>query len=112
MTRRSQSALAGFLVAALLIAGIMFPKKRKAESADHYYEFRLSPQHREALIELLEGGSVPEATLRVIAQRLKAAERYDCLPFKVNWSHYEAEAKKRGESLADFIFDRAGRLAE
>ena len=99
-------------IAAFLAARIMFPKKQKPASDDAYYEIRLSAEHREALLQLLEGGGVPESTLRVIAQRLKAAERYECLPFDINWRHYEDEARKRGESLADFIYDRSDGRAD
>lgn len=84
-----------------------FPSRRSPEETNCYYEIRLDHFQREALIKLLEGGEIPESTASVILQRTKAAERYECLPFELNWSYWEEEAAKRGQSLSDYIWDKA-----
>lgn len=84
-----------------------FPSRRDPEETNCYYEMRLDHFQREALIKLLEGGEIPESTAGVVLQRAKTAERYDCLPFDLNWDHWEELAAKRGQSLADLMWDMA-----
>lgn len=76
---------------------------------DHYFEVILTPYLKRQLGRLLSGKDIPENTIKELLNAVKAARRYDLPLSLVSWEQWEAEAKKRGETLADFIYDSESR---
>lgn len=87
----------------------MYAKRQTESPTDHFFEVRLTPAQRERLLELCEGKTVSVARRNVLAQVLRAAERFDGRPY--NWAEAERKAAERGESLADWIYDAESRRA-
>jgi hypothetical protein len=79
--------------------------RKKPEEPDHYYECRLLPNQRDALLKFLEGDKLEVVKLQEIIVRVKAAKRYDLPPVEVDWQSAEREAAKRGESLVEWLED-------
>lgn len=81
--------------------------------AQHYFEVELTPAQRRTLLLLLRGGSVTEALLRDVEEAVRDARRID-RPLnkeRLDWEELEHEAKRRGCSEADAIWDK-GRMKE
>lgn len=75
------------------------------DAPDHYYEVRLLPEHREALLRFLSGEAVSDMRRREVLVRVKAAKRYDLPPVEVDWDGLVALASKRGSTLAELFYD-------
>jgi hypothetical protein len=84
---------------------LMWSRKKQPEEPDHYYECRLLPAQRDALLKFLEGDKLEVVKLQEIIVRVKAAKRYDLPPVEVDWQSAEREAAKRGESLVEWLED-------
>jgi hypothetical protein len=78
-----------------------------SESLDAYYELRLTPELREALLKFLTGKVTTWAEKNEIKNRLLAARRFELPDAAIDWAKAEDRARERGESVADLIYDEA-----
>lgn len=96
------------MLGALFVTVMWMFKKERRESRlpDHYFELRLLPVHKEALLKLLEGKvGISFSQKQELHSRVLASIRFDLPPAEIKWSAWEEQAQKRGESLADLIGD-------
>ncbi len=83
--------------------------RAKEEKPDHHFCVDLLPKERERLLALLEEGRNPTiAERRALTAKIKYCVRRDGDPLPVaslDWKRAEREAKRRGGSMADYLWD-------
>jgi hypothetical protein len=78
----------------------------REEKDDHYFELRLLPGQYESLLRFLEQKKrLTTRSLEEITNAVKSARKYDLKPAEMLWEEWEQRAEKRGESLADLVWD-------
>lgn len=86
----------------------MFKRGQQTE-ADHHYTLDLLPDEREAIIDAIDGRK-PDAVIRKrLLGRLRDAVKRTGPPLPpaaLDWAYAEQEARERGESVPDWMFDR------
>lgn len=80
----------------------------KEAPTDHYYEVELTPLQRVAFLDLLDNKKVPKKIIKEIGDAVAMARQMDGeLPKeRFNWKKMEAEAEKRGSTIADYLWDK------
>lgn len=87
------------------------PANEPPKQASHYFETELTPIQRDALLLLLDGGSVPEAALAELSAAVRDSRRIEMPLYRsrLDWGELEREARRQGCSAADILWDRAKR---
>ena len=97
--------LFALLIAIVGIGVAIVFKKPEPQEPDHYFEVKLTPVQRRALLEVLDGKSIGGALRNHLIEQLKKAARFDVVE-GMNWQRHEEEARRRGSSIVDYIFDK------
>ena len=87
-------------------------RKPEVEVPEFYFECRLLPDQREALLAFLDGEKMKVSILKEIIVRVKAAKRYDLDAVEVDWEKPEREADARGGTFADWVGDAPWELRD
>lgn len=87
---------------------------RETDDKQSYFEVELTPRLRKALLNLIRGGEINEATLKLIETQVMCAREVDmALPAGMfDWNEIEAEAARQGVLITDIIFDRISHKSE
>lgn len=86
----------------------MFTKPK--EPTDHHYSLDLVEEEMVALLKALDGKPPGKTMKERLQMRLNDAPRHDGPPLPpatLDWGKAMQEAKQRGSSIIDYIFDKA-----
>jgi hypothetical protein len=84
------------------------PKRSEKEPPTHYFEIELDPEQRAFLLEVLRRSNAHKARLRPLIEAIGEARRINAplVRARLDWTQAENEARQRGSSLADWLWDK------
>ncbi len=86
----------------------MFARQTEKPPETFYYEVELTPDQHILLLEIVRRVAGPRSKMEPLVEALATARRMDT-PLrraKLDWTMAENESKRRGSSIADWLYDR------